>query len=105
MEASWHLGDPPPSWSVENGPSMSTERAILRKINATVEVGPAGGTRSAGKQRDRLSCWSRETFPTHSEVGEECPHNWIRSQRKQSQTGRCASRRWRICSHRSFLER
>jgi len=28
-----------------------------------------------GKQRDRLSCWSRETFPTHSEVGEECPHN------------------------------
>ena len=29
-----------------------------------------------GKQRGRLSCWFRETFPAHSEVGEGCPHNW-----------------------------
>ena len=38
-----------------------------------------------GKQRGRLSGWSRETFPAHAEVGEECPHNWTRSQRRRSQ--------------------
>ena len=37
-----------------------------------------------GKQRGRLSSWSRETFPAHSEVGEECPHNWTRSRRRRS---------------------
>jgi hypothetical protein len=32
MEASWHLGDPPPSWPGCSEPSMSTEWTILRKI-------------------------------------------------------------------------
>ena len=50
-EASWHLGDPPPSWFVENGPSMSTEWINLRETEATVEVGLAGSTQSAGKPR------------------------------------------------------
>src|SRR5258708_13703545 len=50
-EASWHLGDPPPSWSVENGPSMSTEWINLRETEATGEVGLAGRTQSAGKPR------------------------------------------------------
>src|SRR5437016_12479250 len=36
-----------------------------------------------GKLRGRLSCWSGETLPTHSEVGEECPHNWTRSRRME----------------------
>jgi hypothetical protein len=38
-EASWYLGDPPPSWSGNNGPSISTEWIILREIKAMVEVG------------------------------------------------------------------
>jgi len=49
MEASWHLGDPPPSRPGNSGPSMSTERTNLRETEATVEVGLAGSTRSAGK--------------------------------------------------------
>jgi len=51
MEAPWNLGDPPPSWSVHNGPSMSTEWTNLRETEATVEVGLAGSTQSAGKPR------------------------------------------------------
>ena len=47
MEAPWNLGDPPPSWSGENGPSMSTEWTNLRETEATVEVGLAGSTQSA----------------------------------------------------------
>src|ERR1019366_10280018 len=50
-EASWHLGDPPPSWFGSNGLSMSTEWPNLRETEATVEVGLAGSTRSAGKPR------------------------------------------------------
>src|SRR5439155_21538096 len=46
-----------------------------------------------GKQRGRWSCWFRETFPAHSEVGEECPHNWTRSRRTQSRLRSYASRR------------
>src|SRR6202140_2277089 len=46
-----------------------------------------------GKQRGRLSCWFRETFPAHSEVGEGCPHNWTRSRRRQSRIRSYASRR------------
>ena len=40
MEVSGQLGDPPPSWTGCSEPSMSTEWTILRKIKATVEVGP-----------------------------------------------------------------
>src|SRR5215469_18357546 len=69
------------------------------------EYSERGKAAYMGKRRGRLSGWSRETFPAHPEVGEECPHNWIRSQRRQSQTQRCASPRWRICSHRSFSKR
>src|SRR5258708_28333940 len=50
-EASWHLGDPPPSWSVENGPSMSTEWINLRETEATGEVALAGRTQTAAKPR------------------------------------------------------
>jgi hypothetical protein len=98
---------PQPSRSGNSRPSMSTEWTNLRETEATVEVGLASSTRSAGKprtggkQRGRLSGWSRETFPARSEVGEECPHNWTRSRRRQSQIRSCASHRWRICSHRS----
>lgn len=48
-EASWNLGDPPPSWLSNYWLSMPTERTTLRETEATVEVGPADSTRSAGK--------------------------------------------------------
>src|SRR6266480_7435460 len=57
-----------------------------------------------GKQRGRLSSWSRETFPAHSEVGEECPHNWTRSRRRRSRTRSYVSLRWRICSPEFLTE-
>src|SRR5260370_27450644 len=54
-EASWHLGDPPPSRPGNSGPSMPTEWTNLRETEATAEVGLAGSTRSAGKPRTRGS--------------------------------------------------
>src|SRR5215831_15217711 len=83
-------------------PSMSTEWANPEEdkhdggSRTRWEYSERGKAAYMGKRRDRLSCWSRETFPAHPEVGEECPHNWIRSQRRQSQTQRCASPRWRF---------
>ena len=110
-EAFRQLGDPPPSWSGCYRPSISTEWANPEEdkhdggSRTRWEYSERGKAAYMGKRRGRLSCWSRETFPAHSEVGEECPQNWIRSQRRQSQTQRCASPRWRICSHRSFSKR
>ena len=52
---------------------MSTEWTNLREVEATVEVGLAGSTRSAGKPRTRGRSEadrdrSRETSPAHAEV-------------------------------------
>src|SRR5258708_29425908 len=89
MEASWHLGDPPLSWSGGSGPSMSTEWTNLRETEATVEVGLADSTRSVGKPRtwgsSRAGCVAGlGKHSLHSEGGEECLHNWTRSLRRQS---------------------
>src|SRR5207244_2350263 len=83
---------------------MTTEWTNLRETEATVEVGLADSTRSAGKPRTwgssggRLSSWSRETFPAQSEVGEECPHNWTRSRHPTSATwgARCGKSARRV---------
>jgi hypothetical protein len=75
MEASRNLRDPAGLDRAVTAPTEYVERMdILRTTNATLEVGPADSTRSAGKPRT-WGCggadrdWLRATSPAHTEAG------------------------------------
>jgi len=52
---------------------MLTERTILREAKATVEVGLAGSTRSAGKPRT----WGSGGAGWEADLGKHCLHTEV----------------------------